>query len=227
MKAVLVALAVLAAASPAGAAVTQRGMHDARYCELFELRGTVPDASATIWNTIGHNACPQALWDGLDLTALAQQRGDVAIVRNGPRHFLMDRATAQVGPAHTFGGLTMTDVGTLPIRSAGDLVQRTYTDRTVRRDNTWTWNRGRTVFELVAPGGHVYVMQSYALIKDPSLTLAQLPALGRRLDLPAGWSYRTRVLHRPLTLGADGRATILQDDLQDTYQLEVSGNAPR
>jgi arylsulfatase A-like enzyme len=217
----------VSADTPAPAAsVTQRHMHDARYCELFELRGTPPNASATIWNTIGLNDCPQPAWDAIDTNALAQERGDVAVIRNGPRHFLMDRATAQVGSRHTFGGLAMTDVGALPIHSAADLVQGTYTDRTVQRDNTWTWDRGRTVFELVAPGGDVYVMQSYAQIKDPGLTLAQLPRLGARLDLPPGWSYRTRVLRRPLTLGADGRATILQDELQNTYQLAHATRRP-
>ena len=28
-----------------------------------------------------------------------------------------------------------------------------YTERTINRDNTWHWKKGRTVFELVAPGG--------------------------------------------------------------------------
>ena len=44
----LTLLATVAAAAPAAAAdrvATQRGMHDARYCELFELRGT-PRADA-------------------------------------------------------------------------------------------------------------------------------------------------------------------------------------
>ena len=50
------------------------------------------------------------------------------------------------------------------------------------------------MFELVAPGGDTYVMQSYAQIKDPALTLAKLGSLGRRLKLPPGWRYRTRTL---------------------------------
>jgi hypothetical protein len=219
--------AVLIAALPAaGAAVTQRHMHDARYCELFELERLPPDGIARIWNTIGHSACPQAAWDAIDTTALAQQRGAALIVRNGPRHFLMDSARAQVGGVQTLGGLAMTEVATLPLPTTDDLAQAPYVDRTVQRDNTWTWNRGRTVFELVAPGGDVYVMQSYAQIKDPDLTLAQLPALGGRLALPPGWSYRTRVLKRSLTLGADGRATILQDELQNTYQLAHTARKP-
>src|SRR3954453_13906336 len=93
--AVLVAVAVLPAIASAQV-TTRRGMHDARYCELFELRGAPPDASATVWNTIGLNDCPQATWDALDVTTLAQERGAGAIIRNGPRHFLMDSARAEV-----------------------------------------------------------------------------------------------------------------------------------
>jgi hypothetical protein len=78
------------------------------------------------------------------------------------------------------------------------------------------------VFELVAPGGDTYVMQSYAQIKDPSLTIAQLPALGRRLKPPEGWRYRTRRLRRDLVLTANGSATVIQDELQNTYQLATT-----
>ena len=82
----------------------------------------------------------------------------------------------------------------MPIHSAADLAQTTYTDRTVNRTNTWRWKRGRTVFELVAPGGDRYVMQSYAQIVDPGLTLADLPALGPAPGpaRPAGATARAR-----------------------------------
>jgi len=72
---------------------------------------------------------------------------------------------------------------------------------------------------VVAPGGDVYVMQAYAQILDPSLTIGKLRTLGRRLDLPAGWRYRTRRLTHELAVGASGTATIVQDELQNTYQL--------
>jgi hypothetical protein len=65
-------------------------------------------------------------------------------------------------------------------------------------------------------------MQSYAQIKDPTLTLAKLGSLGRRLKLPVGWLYRTRRLARDLVLDAKGTATITQDELQDTYQLSTT-----
>jgi hypothetical protein len=74
------------------------------------------------------------------------------------------------------------------------------------------------VYELVAPGGATYVMQSYARIRDPRLSLGDLRGLGARLTLPDGWRYRVRKLRRDLVLGVHGRATIVQDDLLDTYQ---------
>lgn len=78
------------------------------------------------------------------------------------------------------------------------------------------------MFELVAPGGDTYVMQSYAQIKDPKLKIGKLGSLGRRLTLPPGWKYRTRKLRRPLVLTAKGKATVLQDELQNTYQLATT-----
>ena len=82
------------------------------------------------------------------------------------------------------------------------------------------------MYELVAPGGDRYVMQSYAQIRDPELTLRKLRSLGRRLELPAGWRYRTRRLRRDLALAARGEATIVQDDLQNTYQLAKTTRPP-
>ncbi|HEV7461602.1 MAG TPA: hypothetical protein VGN78_13780, partial [Solirubrobacteraceae bacterium] len=116
----------------------------------------------------------------------------------------------------------LTRVATIPIRTAADLVQTPYTDRTIARTNTWSWKKGRTVFELVAPGGDTYVMQSYAQIKDPTLTIGRLRSLGRRLKLPTGWRYRSRRLRDALTLSAVGSATITQDELQNTYQLATT-----
>jgi hypothetical protein len=218
----------LTAAAPAKVRHSD-GLHDARYCEILELRGTPPKATVTVWNTIGLNKCPDAKWRSFDAAALARERGDAFVVLNGPRHFLMDSASGATGGVHSFHGLRMRKVATIAIRSNAELAQTPYTDRTIKRTNTWRWRKGRTVFELVAPGGDTYVMQSYAQIKDPKLTLAKLRALGRRLTLPPGWHYRARTLRRPLVLSARGEATILQDELQNTYQLATTtrGNGKR
>jgi hypothetical protein len=220
--------AVAAVAGPVAPAPAARvtGLHDARYCEIIALRGAPPRATATIWNTIGLNRCPAAWWASLDAGTLARELGASFVVLNGPRHFLMDAATARTGGVRAFHGMRLTEVATLPIRTVADLARTPYADRAVARVNTWRWQRGRTVFELVAPGGDVYVMQSYAQILDPALTLADLGRLGARLRLPQGWRYRARRLTRPLVLRARGGATILQDELQNTYQLAATPRRP-
>jgi hypothetical protein len=214
--------AMLVAAAPAAAKPPGNlaGLHNARYCEIIELRGAIPHARATVWNTIGLNTCPAAWWAGFDAAALAQARGDVAVKLNGPRHFLMDSVLhARTGRIERFHGRRLRRVASLPIRSAADAVQTPYVDRTVDRSNAWHWRKGRRVFELVAPGEDVYVMQAYSQIVDPGLRLRDLRRLGRRLDLPPGWRYESEVLRYPLTLNSPGSTTILQDELENTYQL--------
>jgi hypothetical protein len=222
-QALSVALATLALAAGALSAATAKpvagdALHNARYCEILELKGSPPDAEVTVWNTIGFNKCPQAKWDAIDASALAAERGDTVVIKNGPRYFIMDSASAEVGQTHTFGGLKMRKVATIPIHSDAELAQTPYTDRTIKRNNTWTWDKGRRVYELLAPNGATYVMQSYSNIKDPQLTLSQLRGLGSRLALPQGWEYRSTKLKKDLTLVTKGSATIVQDDLTNTYQ---------
>jgi hypothetical protein len=223
--AALAAAALAIGAAPAPAASLD-GLHDARYCEIIELKGAPPNATAVIWNTIGLNSCPAPWWEAFDAGALARELGDTAVVLNGPRHFLMDSVTATPGKVRSFHGQRLRRVATIPIRTAADLARTPYTDRTVERDNTWRWRRGRVVYELVAPGGDVYVMQAYSQIVDRKLTIGKLRSLGRRLDLPAGWRYRVRRLRRALDVGANGKATIVQDELQNTYQLASTARRP-
>jgi hypothetical protein len=164
------------------------------------------------------NDCPVKWWDGLDASEIAADRGDSLVLLNGPRHFLMDSAKATTGATQDFGGERLRRVATIPIRTSADLSQAPYTDREIDRTNTWHWRAGRSVYELLAPNGSTYLMQSYSQIVDPGQTMADLSTLGSRLDLPQGWSYRTRRLKDPLTLRASGSATIIQDDLKNTYQ---------
>ena len=221
MRLVLAAAAALAlAAAPASQAATLGGLHDARYCEIIELRGQLPNASATVWNTIRLNRCPAKWWNALDAGELAEERNAIAVLLNGPRHFLMDSVTATPGRTRDWHGQQLRRVATIPIRTAADIGQTSYTDRVVKRTNIWRWRGGRVVYQLVAPGGDVYVMQAYSQIRDRTLQLKDLGKLGKRLDPPPGWRYRVRRLRGPLAVAPqNGNATIVQDELQNTYQL--------
>jgi NADH:ubiquinone oxidoreductase subunit E len=74
------------------------------------------------------------------------------------------------------------------------------------------------VYELVAPDGTVYVIQSYAQIVDPTLTQESLATLASRLTLPEQWHYRVRTLDQEYVLQVSGEAHVIQDDLENTYQ---------
>ncbi len=224
-----VLLACLVAAGPAAAKPTRTtGMANDRYCEYLVVTGTLPNLVADVWNTYGLDDCPPALWKKSDVNALKARFGALAVQLNGPRHWLMDSASIELakglGQVQSFNGLRMRRIATVRVPITNGVPGAApYTEVTVNRRNTFAWRRGRRVFELVAPDGSVYLMQAYAQIVDPAQTLAKLPSLGARLKLPAGWRYRSRVLKAPLALTTTGRATVLQDELQDTYQLERRG----
>ena len=125
------AATALAVAGVATAATKQaRGLHDARCCEILELKGSLPHARAVVWNTIGLGTCSASWWRSLGAASLAQELGDTAVVLNGPRHFLMDTATAVTGPVRDFHGQRLTMVAGIAIRTAADLSQLPYIDRT-------------------------------------------------------------------------------------------------
>ena len=229
-RAALAALAILAMtaiAVPASAKPREaNGLHNARYCEFIVIKGALPNVVVTVWNTIKLNRCPAEQWNSFDAAELAEELGAAAVVLNGPRHFLMDSATAETGPVRSFHGMRARKVATIPITNAADLSQVTYRERVIERTNTWKWKRGRLVHELIAPCGARYMMQAYSQIRDPKLKIDDLPSLGERLALPAGWRYSTRRLKHDLVLTARGKARVIQDDLLNTYQREPRATGP-
>ena len=220
----LVTVALVPGSAAAAPQVT-RGMYGDRYCEYLALRGESPKFTADVWNTYGLNACPDALWRATDAGAVAGELGALGVIMNGPRYWLMDRASVELAPGlgtvRTFSsGLDMRHIASVKVPVVDGMPSRVpYSETTVRRANTFTWSRRYPVHELVAPGGRVYVMQAFAQIVDPKLTVARLPKLAKRLKLPAGWRFRTRTLSRALSLTTNGKAVVVQDELQNTYQL--------
>ncbi len=91
-----------------------------------------------------------------------------------------------------------------------------------KRNNTFAFNAGEVVHELITPEGAVYTMFSLSLKADPKNTIENLPTLGDRLTLPSGWKYRTRTLDKDLTLTSSYDAnppnTIVLDQFEGNYQ---------
>jgi hypothetical protein len=217
MVAALAAAAVLSAAWPASAARLD-GIRDARYCEIFTVV-TAPSPMATVWNTLGLNSCPTRWWDNLDTSELATEHHVPIVVLNGPRHFVVDGVSVpRLGPVSTFDGRKLRRVAKIDLTQTGGGRPPAYTTIRIGRNNTWRYDEGKQLFDLIDPWGHVYRMQAYSQIVDPSLRYPTLAHLGSRLDLPDGWRYRVTKARRDFSLKAHGSATILQDNLEDTYQ---------
>ena len=215
------AAAVAAKAQPVieGNAIT--GTRDARYCEIIPVVREGFHLKATVYNTLGLNDCPPAIWAGITEDAMKQRFDALTVLLNGPRHFLMDSITAKgatkSGETIEVAGLKLTERATIDLGLL-DLLHRPYREQTINRDTIYSFKAGSPVFMLDAADGSRYVMQAYAQIVDKTLDYAALPTLGAKLKLPSGWRYSSMVPEQDLVLGAAGKASVVQDELENTYQ---------
>jgi len=207
---------------PATTPMTVRdGLRNVRYGEVLLLRADDGHFTAEVWNTLGMNDCPQDAWEQLDAATIADERDALLAILNGPRYWVLDFITSAIrqdAPETTFGSLGMfraafIDFGTeLPVPGP-------YLERAIVRETVFGFSKGTEVHELTTPDGRVYVMQAYSQIVDPTLTIDDLPGVGGRISPPDGWTFTTRTLTDDLgVLSTDGVATVLQDELQNTYQ---------
>ena len=196
-----------------------------RYCEVLLAEVDGDTATISVFNTVGLNECPAELWDALDTEEIAEEQEVFLAVLNGPRFWTIDRAAAGdavTGEFEEFGGIAMQKVAELqlPLARALELQSSAapYAEIVVDRDNAWVFGAGREIYELVNPSGEPHVMQSYSHQVDDTLTTSDLPSLGERLQLPTGWTFRARALTSELVVQATGQATVVQDELRNTYQ---------
>jgi hypothetical protein len=195
-----------------------------RYCELLLAFFEGGAIRAEVWGTQTLNDCPADVWEAIDLEVVRTDTGATFVSRNGPRYWLPDRTTGEIpdrAPA-SFGALLMQQLASIML-PPGTTAAQPYTERTILRNTVLEFDAGREVYELLAPDGSIYVMQSYAQVVDASLSETDLPTLGGRLTLPSGWTYRARTLDATLVVSTPGMATVLQDDLENSYSLHVDG----
>jgi hypothetical protein len=200
---------------------TIAGIRNARYCEIIPVARSGFHLVATVYNTLGLNDCPPALWDKITEAEMKKRFGAIRVLLNGPRHFVMDKIVAggdtAAGETIEAGGLKLTERASIDLSIFG-MRTEPYQERTIDRDTRYVFEAGKPVFLLVAPDGKRYAMQAYAQMIDKSLSYDDLPGLGARLKLPSGWRYEVMVPKSDLVLGANGQAIIVQDNLDDTYQ---------
>jgi len=197
-------------------------MRGVRYGEVLAAFARDGGIEAEVYGTQMLNDCPHELWSTLDAAAIAKEMGAVMVKLNGPRYWTLDgfgTKVAVVEPVfREFNGLKTRRIAVVQLGK--DAMAGSYVERHVNRGAVFFWDAGKPVYELVRPDGVAYVMQAYCIGVDATLTEASLPALGERLALPAGWSYRTRVLDEELAVDTTAMvATVIQDELENTYTL--------
>ena len=213
-------------------------LRDVRYAEIFLIGGdaVTQDLQAAVYNTTGlnnsadpRNSCPDALWAKVDPERLKKQYNVLGVFKNGPRHWVMDWSELPVGAVRDFDGLEARWVAQVKLPRDAALEKKGstgYKPTTVARKSQMGFAKGNPVFILDDPTGNPWVMQAYSLIVDPNLSYDSLKDLGSTLKLPEGWKFRARVLDEDLTIKAvDGIAHIVQDDLENTYDLCADGSS--
>jgi len=208
------------------------GSHDAggmvtnvrgqRYCEILLATVASGNVHVDVYNTFGLNDCPDAQWRMVDAAQVAKDEGVDQAILNGPRYWMMDAfvSASFIDPTpRTLGGIAMRHAGSIDMPlSDAMMLQKPYVLHQIQRNTTVLFAAAKPVFELVDPQGKIYEMQSYSTQKVTQ-TQADLPNLASKLTLPAGWTWRTRVLAQDLTVTAIGGIGIVtSDDLADTYQ---------
>ncbi len=201
-------------------------LRNVRYGEIIPVFRKGAKLYIEVYNTVKHNELPQDLWDKLDADDMAEQYGADKVLLNGPRYWVINAAEGNTDKLNNkiayFGGIEMKLVASLDeTLFSMNLGENYYTESSVERETNWVYFKGNMVYELVSPEGEVYRMQAASQIVDVDLTIDKLEYLGDRLELPEGWTYRTKVLEEDSILDSNGMATIVQDEYLNTYQKIV------
>jgi hypothetical protein len=206
---------------PASAAPeSTKNLSGKRYGEVLLVTPGEVGPQAAVYNTFGLNDCPAELWSALDAKAIATENGAATALLDGPRYWLMNEIEKPTqGPRiiKNFGGIDMV-LESQTLLSA--MNPAPYTANQVHRHSVSTFDAGEEVYELCDPALRRWLMQTWSQIVDPNLSRSDLPGLGERLDLPAGWTYQARTLTSPLSIDTTTHAAqVLRDDLTNSYSL--------
>lgn len=194
-----------------------------RYCEVLVGQRDWLKLEVRVFNTQGLNLCPEAQWRALSKESIIKAYDASFAILNGPRYWVMDEIQAAGNTVNdvkeNFGGIEMNLRATIQLSLLKQFIgSKKFTPNEIVRTTKFIYRAGSTVYELTSPAGDIYVMQSYSQIVNPALNFKDLPALSEQLKLPAGWTYRSRVLDQDLSLIANGVAYVLQDNLSNSYQ---------
>ncbi len=207
-----------------GMAAEIKNLRDQRYCEILTIKQISLKVTLNVYNTILLNDCPSSLWSTISEESIKKEKNLSFAHLNGPRYWTIDqiRNTKLQDPTiESFSGLEMRLAGILEL-NYWDILggAQPYTIKTVNRNVTWLFEANKARFQLIDEQGRRYIMQSYSIQKDETLTYTSLAKLKEKLHLPKGWDFVVDQADEDLLLeSVNGRAQVLQDDLGNTYTM--------
>jgi hypothetical protein len=206
-------------------------MRDWPYCEfLIHVPTAPPGKTLPVFNSLGY--CASRDWQILNTNDIVLNynaqyplgnptvlsTGANSLLVNWPRAFVFDHAVENTsgsdlilfssGLAFGFAGFNTGAPG------------KAYAPSNVTRSTVFNYEASDLIYQLTSPIGEIYVMQSYAMFVDTSLTYEKLKNkhyMAKRIKLPAGWSYDVKVLTQGFDNSSGGNATVIQDGLGNTY----------
>jgi hypothetical protein len=193
------------------------------WCEVIAVTGTTPEDIAEIYNSSPVDDCTEAVSDKLDTAKLAAEMRVPAVRLNTGRYWTFDKMTLfRAGEVIDFGPVKAQWAGAMTLQGIKNILDsKPYTSALIMRDTEWLYRMGKPVYLLRTPEGITWIMQVYSKKVDKTLTLETLNQLGKKLQLPAGWAFETKVLEKDLALQprwASGKAHIMWDDMGNAYQ---------
>ncbi len=184
----------------------------------------------TAFNTLMFG-CDEKKWNDLTDKKVAQQFGNAAMVKlNGPRFWTMDTVSANsslIDPKLTYiGDIKMIVVGIVKA-SYYDVLMKlvfnkvtNYIERHVNRHTVYVFRANELVYIMTSPVGKTYIMQSGSAQYDTTLNIDNLKDLGKKLNPPAGWSYKVVRLEEDLYVPAPNSiGTLINDEFFNSYSL--------
>lgn len=212
--------------------MTFTDLRGVRYGEISLLCGK---SGATMYNTSGLNnaadpkdTAPADLWNGVSESEEATHYQVPSVWKNGPRGWTVDKINLPVSKEPLdFNGLkarwfAYPEYPPTPVLKNQKLnAKNAFKPNTIQRASKIYFSKGEQVFTLKDPDGNAWVMQAWAEIVDPNLRYDDLTnesTMNKKLSLPSGWTYQVVTLKKDLEIVApDGKATVTQDNLQDSY----------
>ena len=212
--------------------ISMDNMRGHRFAEVALFSGTSEEnAVADFYNSTGVDDPTPSRFATLDKDKIAQENKAIGVFLNPPRYWMFDELRVfEAGDDREFNGITMTWMGVVDLAGLKKgIIGGNYFPGYIHRDNSYRYNKGSEVYLLDAPGGEVFIMQSYNAHTDEGLASEQSPGtLGSRITLPEGWQFRAKTLADDLVVSQDktGKmAQVIQDDLLNRYQGSDGGKA--